>query len=542
MSTTSVSGVSSGIDWQSTIDSLMEIEGNKVTLLERRQAKEQEALEAWRQINTKLLSLETASADLTNLDDLLAYRSASSDEDIVGATAGTGAVEGNYSIEVNRLATASRATHGGVADLNNTAINSSGSTQQFVYTYGTGEDQETVTLNVANGTTLAELKQLINNDSDNPGVRATIINDGSGSDTAYHLILTSTETGTSSQIVIDEATTLEGFGEEGFSQITTGQNAQIRVDGYPPTGWIESDSNEVSDVLEGVTLELNDVSDGDIIQISITRDNATVKERIQGWVDAFNGVLSLIDDYDTYDLEDEEAGALFGDSGTRSLKNRLLKAATRPVEGLGEGFQFTSLSEVGISLSEDGILEIDSTKLDDVLSESFEDFGQLFTLTSSTSNDALSYFSHSDRTSGGEYQVEMTYDADGSISAATIDGVEAEIEGRFILGAEGTRAEGLRLYFDPPEEEGTLSVLITLGLGIAPLHESLSSRLTDDQEGAIHFQMDRLEESIANFDEQIEDMERRLEATRAAMEQQYIAMETTLATLQSQSDYLSQLS
>ena len=541
MSTSSVSGLTSGIDWQSTIDSLMEIEGNKVTLLENRQAKEQEALNAWRQINTKLLSLESASAELTDLDDLLAYRSASSDEDIVGATANAGSVEGTYSIEVNRLATASRATHGGWADLNTTAVNSSGSTQQFVYTYGTGEDQETITLNVANGATLAELKQLINNDSDNPGVRATIINDGSGEDTAYHLVLTSTSTGSSSEIVIESETTLDGFDESGFSQITAGQNAQIRVDGYPPTGWIESDSNEVSDVLEGVTLELNDTSNGDIVQISITRDNATVKERIQGWVDAYNEVLSLIDTYDSYDLENEKAGALFGDSGTRSLKNRLLRSATRPIEGLSEGFQFSSLSEVGISLGESGTLEIDSSKLDDVLAESFEDFGQLFTLTSSSNNEALSYFSHNDRTAGGEYAVDLTYDAEGNITAASIDGTAATIDGSFIIGADDTNAEGLRLYFKHPGDEGTINVLVNLGLGIAPLHESLSSRLTDDEEGTVQFQVERLEESISNFDDQIEDMERRLEATRAALEQQYISMETTLATLQSQADYLSQL-
>ena len=204
-STSAISGVATGIDWRATVDSLMQIEGQRVTMLQNSQEQSRQQMAAWRGLNDKFTSFQSLLDGYKDTEDFLSKAVSSSNSDILTATATTGAVTGNYSIEVDQLATSSRMIHGGFADINSTAVNTSGGAQNFVYTYGTGGDMQTITLSVPDGTTLASLKDLINRDSNNPGVKATLINDGSGSATAYHLVMSSTNTGTGSVLAMDDA-------------------------------------------------------------------------------------------------------------------------------------------------------------------------------------------------------------------------------------------------------------------------------------------------------------------------------------------------
>ena len=183
----------------------MQIEGQRVTMLQNSQEQSRQQMAAWRGLNDKFTSFQSLLDGYKDTEDFLSKAVSSSNSDILTATATTGAVTGNYSIEVDQLATSSRMIHGGFADINSTAVNTSGGAQNFVYTYGTGGDMQTITLSVPDGTTLASLKDLINRDSNNPGVKATLINDGSGSATAYHLVMSSTNTGTGSVLAMDDA-------------------------------------------------------------------------------------------------------------------------------------------------------------------------------------------------------------------------------------------------------------------------------------------------------------------------------------------------
>ncbi len=539
----SFSGLYSGIDWNATIDALMEVERRPVTLLERRRADQQLKLDAWTSLEAKLTSLMNLMEDLEVAADFLLYSTSSSDSDKLTAGADSGAVEGTYGVVINRLATSSRLIHQGWADSNTTAVNSSGSGQQFVYVHGTGGDAETVSIDVPDGTTLAGLVELINNDEDNPGLRASIINDGSGGATAYHLVLSSTDTGSDTLISIDDAGTTLGdggnFDQAAFPDGQTGVDAQIRVDGYPPGGWIESSSNSVSDVVDGVTFNLLDTTAGEEISLTVLRDEAGVKSKIQSFVDAYNEVLTLINAYESYDSASETMGPLLGDSGLILLERELDRFTNREMAGLPDSATFTMLAEIGITTGEGGLLEVDSTTLDEALEDHFDAVKDLFTFSSRSDSSNLSYFTRTSATEGGDYSVQVQYDASGSILSATIDGEAATVDGGFIVGAEGGGAEGLRLRFtDPGDGPGTLSATVSLGMGVAASYYQVLDTLMDPDEGHVQYQTDRIEDSIESLTEQISDLESRLELVRQQYEREFTTLESMLAQLQSQSNFL----
>jgi flagellar hook-associated protein 2 len=92
------------------------------------------------------------------------------------------------------LAQVAKVVHAGFTDDTSTAVTNANGT--FTYTYG-GEE---VSLSVLAGVTLSQLASLINDDTGNPGVSATIINDGQGLPTSYRLVLTGTSSGAKNQI------------------------------------------------------------------------------------------------------------------------------------------------------------------------------------------------------------------------------------------------------------------------------------------------------------------------------------------------------
>jgi flagellar hook-associated protein 2 len=542
--TTSISGLSSGIDWQKTVDSLMQLEHRRVDLLEGRQTLKDRQLSAWRAINTELLAFQSLAEGMEDPDDFLSWNASSSDTDLLTVETGSNTQEGSWGVQVNQLATATKLIHGGMADSNTTAVNSSGSDQIFAFTYGTGDDAVDLEITVTDGSTLAELRDLINNHADNDGVQATLLNDGSETATAWHLVLTSDLTGTDSALVIDDAQTTLGTGAEfdqaGFPDGQVGVNAQIRIDGYPAATWIESSSNSVENVLAGMTINLLGTTEGSEIQVTTDRDEGAVKGRIEAFVEGYNSVIELIDAYSQYDTETEAMGLLFGDGSLSQVERNLNQLTNRNFTGLDSSSHFTNLPQIGIRTVSGGKLEIDSDELDDALQNHFGELKDLFTFNSRTTSSSMSFFTRTTTVPAGDYDVAFDYDATGTLTSATVNGETADIDGDYVVLPESSTAYGLRLRFiDPGDGPGSSTATVSLSYGASVAAHQTLDALTDDDSGLVFYQTDRLETSITSLDEQIANMERRLDQTRAGLERDFIAMETLMSQLQGQSSSLS---
>lgn len=228
---TTVSGLVSGIDWDSTIKQLMQIERRRVSLYEERKSDNETKLNLWAQIQGKISGLQGAAQNLDRRSEFVVKSASSSDSSVVTVQASSSAAPGSHSVEVLALAKAHSIAAQGFNDRNSTGVGDSGG--NLVIQVG----DETITIadaDLSSATTLEQLKNLINNSADNDNlVTASILDDGSSSG-RYRLILTSNNPGLDNRIsfssnpttlnftsnVIDAAETRTGW--SGTSALTSG--------------------------------------------------------------------------------------------------------------------------------------------------------------------------------------------------------------------------------------------------------------------------------------------------------------------------------
>lgn len=127
---------------------------------------------------------------------------------------------------------------------------------------------------------------------------------------------------------------------------------------------------------------------------------------------------------------------------------------------------------------------------------------------------------------------------DGLDVAGTINGEAATGSGRILTGNSGeTNVDGLVIRYSGSATGEVGSV--TLTLGAAELFDRALFNITDPYEGYVGFKQESLKTSIKGFETQIEQMEDRLNKKMEMMINRFVVMETALARLQSQSQWLS---
>lgn len=190
-----LAGLSTGIDTTTLISQLMAIERRTLNLYTQRQDTWKERKEALGDLQSKLKSLKNAATALSDSRELRAYKTTTSDTDIVTAEASYNAFEGNHSVVVDQLANAERWVHTSGLEYAESLVGAG----TFIYSCN---NQESVITTTAD-TTLEDLVGLINNDAKNPGVTANVLlHDG-----AYRLMLNGNEAGSDYEIKINTSNT-----------------------------------------------------------------------------------------------------------------------------------------------------------------------------------------------------------------------------------------------------------------------------------------------------------------------------------------------
>jgi flagellar hook-associated protein 2 len=329
----------------------------------------------------------------------------------------------------------------------------------------------------------------------------------------------------------------ETFDTDVFTpQLTAAQDAQVKIDGI----YLSASSNSISDVLEGVTLDLLSAEVGTSVEISISNDKEAVKAKIQSFVNAYNSLRSDLATFSSYDEENEAAAPLLGDGFLSAIKSTLANATSQALNGLPTGARFDSLAVVGIKGSTNGTLSIDSTILDNALDDHFDDVVNLFTQSFSSDDSKISFVSGNENTVAGEYTLVVNYDALGNPTSATINGVAATIDGLLIQGAADSSVEGLTLSFTSPGSgPGSVNTAIRYGKGVAATVAGEAVKINDSETGTVHFATDSLNSNIESIDRQLQMWEDRLQIVEDRLRRQFSLLETTLSRLRSQSNYLS---
>jgi flagellar hook-associated protein 2 len=352
----SAPGVGSGLDVNSIVTQLMEIERQPLNRLESDKRGLEAQLSAFGRLKSALTSFQDALDDLKSLDAFEVYKAESSDETAFTATANSSAATGFNDIQVVRLAEAHKMGSVSIPDTGSTAL-------------GSGGDQMTITVNGSSfsvdggGMTLSQLRDAINDAPDNAGVSATIISENSGS---HRLVLTSTETGNENAMSLSFTGSLGA--DLGLTDINlpTDLDAELLVDGLYK---ITRSSNTIDDAIAGITLNLLGETAGNV-QLNVSRDTDSVTESVQAFVDAFNELKT------TFDSLAGEGDELEADSTLRSIENQVQAIFNTVPSGLTTGFSY--LSEVGVSFQRDGTLSLDSDDLESAINTDFAGMAELF--------------------------------------------------------------------------------------------------------------------------------------------------------------------
>ncbi len=548
-------GLGSGIDSQSIIKKLVEVESRQMEKLEAWKKEWEEKIAALQTLNTKMTDFRTTAAAYDTPAQFQAKTATSSNTSVLTATASSTAAAGAHQVLVNQLAQNDMHAHAGLSS-SSTVINASGSSKVFAFKYP-GSSATPVSITVPDNATLSELATAINTSGANPGVTATVLDMGPSYTTdRYRLVLQGNSTGDDYDIVFDAATdaltTLDGTGgtvdfrSTTFTEAQDAQNAQLRVDGYPAGTWMERATNTVTDIISGVRLELLSTS-GSAVQVSIGNDTQAMQEEIEAVVEKYNDVIAYIKEQTKYDQNTGEAGILFGNYAMQIVKSGLNSIAT----GNASGFQdpddpYINLPQIGITTDTDessdtfGQLLIDESTLSTALNDNPEGVADLMAayfrgISDDSSGNITYYSSIPEITKPGIYTVNATV-AGGVITSGTINGHAATISGDTLTGSSGYDEYGLAVRINLVD--GTYSGTVRLQLGKNGEFASKLNDLLSTTSGPVNILINNYQDIVDSIEDKIALEQRRIEAYQQRLLQQFSRLESVLAELNDQATYI----
>jgi len=188
-------------------------------------------------------------------------------------------------------------------------------------------------------------------------------------------------------------------------EIVAGQDAQITLDGITFT----RSTNQISDVITGVTLDLMGANEDTTITLNVERDYDGIKGKIKDFVDSYNKVMSYIATQNVAPGEGETTKPLYADASLQTVKSTLRSIVLSGVTGLNSTLDHLSL--IGINIDKTGQLSINDEKLDGYLESNFEDVVNLFAAQGTSTNSSLTYITSGTNMVEGDYEVEITQTA-----------------------------------------------------------------------------------------------------------------------------------
>ena len=374
MSGISFSGVGSGVDTKLIVNTLVasEMQPQREALNTRKKSFDAQ-LSAIGRLKSSLNEFQTALKNLSTSNKFQARSALASSEEYLKASARPSAQPGTYQVSVEQLARSQVLITENQAFSSSQDVVGNGSITISLGGVFDTELNNGFTLNFeSEDTSLQNVANAINRSSDNNQVTASIVNvdDGLGG-TQARLMLTSRETGTVNEIFISVT---EGS-QAGLSFLNnmeesrTAENAIIKVNGLTAT----RSSNEIGDVIAGVTLNLTKADPGVETTISVGTDFEAIEKNVQAFVDAYNKAQSVLRDMT---LKDDSA--LRSDSSVRMLSSQLRSIVSGAVDTGDQ--QANLLVQIGVSVDRDGKMNLDKSVLSEQLNRNFSSVSNLFSL------------------------------------------------------------------------------------------------------------------------------------------------------------------
>jgi flagellar capping protein FliD len=640
----------SGIDTASLIDQLVALEQTKVTRVQNQKKTYQVKFDAYSKLKSMLADISAKARSINSESSFDIFKTSTTDESIVTAKGGVGAIEGKYDISVYHLAKNEKMiSKDGLINSQSASLSSFGITTGIISINGAE-----ITINDTD--TIQDLRRKINNATDSQGnklgVTASVIK---VSDTNYRLVLSANKTGakgieykdvtgstlkdlgiietvdgekgntrqtivsqgdfksafeslaTGSTIIFSgidhdgnvvtntfvkqsESTTIEEFlsqvkkafhnmvdvsinqdtgqlvvsdliygtsklavntlnisgttmettvsavGKEGSGVLSVGSDAYFSIEGL----YMSSESNSPQNVITGVTLQFNSTSIEKSVTISLERDVAGIKKKIQDLLDSYNALVKWIDE--ATKMPDPKAdegtsaakgGDLAGDMTAKNLLSRV-KSTLQSQMNLFGG-TLTSLTMIGIkSDSKTGEMSIDDEMFDKAITNYFDEFKKLFVTQGYSENKNIQYGRSTETVQSGSYMLREIdpYHVEIRLANDTTWYTSDARVGDIITFSDGP-AKGLSITA-PEGSIGSTETPFIFSRGIADRITDLISSINAAGTGSIAIHQESITSMMKNADSRIDMLQRSVDAYHDRLVKQFAAMEEALSKLRAQ--------
>lgn len=206
-----------GNDWAQTLEQLKQIESMNLTRLEAWKSDWNIRYQGFTKIIEAVTTARTELSSLKNRNSFVSKMVSSSKEEFVTGTATADAIDAQHKINVKQVANNAVWANTGHLFKNKTdIINTTDKDIEFKYNYA-GKDYS---ITVPPNTTLDSFINLVNNNKENPGIKASLIQTSGG----YYFQIAGKDTGEANSLTI-ESCGLLGFDDSGIKSIWESNDA-----------------------------------------------------------------------------------------------------------------------------------------------------------------------------------------------------------------------------------------------------------------------------------------------------------------------------
>lgn len=375
MASITSAGVGSGLDLESIIEVTIKAESEvKTKQLNAREINYTTELSG---VGTFKAALDTFNTALATLGEEETYASRkvqfsggiSEDDQAFNVDIDSSMQAGEFSIEVSQLASGSK--------LQSSALNSVNDTVGAGNLTLSAGDSE-FSIEVLATDTLEDIRNKINQASENFGVSANIVNSDAGAVLTY----SSSKTGDGNTLSVaaddDSLASIASSAPSsagGVSILQNAVNAETLINGQAVSG----SSNTLNDKIQGTTITLNKVTtEAQTFNVSV--DSEVAVKAVDEFIGAYNTLKEQLDT-----LSNPTSGMLASDSNIRSVEQQLQRMFTND---LGGSTEIQSLMDLGITFNRFGEMEKSATGIgtlasgqdtfDDTLENNYSAFQNFF--------------------------------------------------------------------------------------------------------------------------------------------------------------------
>lgn len=387
---------------------------------------------------------------------------------------------------------------------------------------------------VPEGATLQDLAEQFDNIS---GVQASIIDIGDGTFTLGILSATGGQngmrftvnaTGAAADIALtdmDTTATIETH------QIRGASDAVLEYNGIT----VFRPSNSVDDLIDGVELELKDVT-GAAATLTTAVDADDALARVQVLVAKVNETLEFLDEQTKRGvIEGGEPGALAGETSIEGIKNSIRSFLRTSIEGFGD--KSLHLSDFGVSMQRNGMLKLDEDVFDKVMAEDPMKLAALFENQVSASNGTVTV---AGRPPFGTNTGTYAFSRDPVTGIAHLGTTELTslfpgVGVTFYLAASGPMS-GVSVTVP----DGLDSFDVSFGRNFTDmLMERINTALNSDN--ALSSREAELQRNMASNEEEIAELDEKLISLEARYNKKFTAMEQMVTQLNGTGQYITNL-